>query len=95
MTKEEMARAKMERQFIEMVTDLAMESGFLENDGVPNELKTNMYGVKIRQLLCEIEDRATDDDVILMRQLYEALDKKENGAEAPKSKHHNHYTEAE
>lgn len=60
-------------ELLSVVAETAIESGALEGDDMPNELKCNIYQFKIQQMLCEISNRAHDEDVLMMCQLYEAL----------------------
>ena len=78
MEKEAMAKARGE--LANMVIDVM---GILdERSDAPNEIKCAAFGIKIDQLLHKISDRHNDEDVTMMRQLYEALSEREKENEA-------------
>ena len=78
MDREEFEKERAEiaavRDMINMVTDVL---GIIDSDEVPNEVKACALYVKIDTHLQKIQDRANDDDITMLKQLYEALEERE------------------
>lgn len=62
---------------IEAMVEVADALGILEDETAPNDIKCSIYGFKITKALANIAHRATNDDLRIMRQLWEALDEME------------------
>lgn len=62
------------RDMINMLTDAL---GIIDDDEAPNKVKAVALYLKIDTHLQRIQERATDDDVTMLKQLYEALEERE------------------
>lgn len=61
----------------EMINLLTDALGIIDNDDTPNSIKADALYVKVDCHLLKISNRANDDDVEMLKQLYEALEERE------------------
>lgn len=74
---EQMNGKEMAIAHAEMVNTLTDALGIIENESVQNSVKADALYVKVDCHLLKISNRANDDDVEMLKQLYEALEERE------------------